>query len=395
LPKNNSKIIYITPYYEPAYHFGGPVRSSSALCKGLVKNGINISVLTTNANLGGSRLNLPIEEENIINGVPVTYFPIISEKYFFSPKLVQAIKKNLPSCYLVFIQALMTHAFYPAAKEALRNRIPYIVPLRGQLLPWNLSFKPIRKNIYMYLVGRKYLNLATAIYCTNPFEVEALRELGITSKTITTNNIVDSVFFSTSQEKAYLRKKFRIPEQHKIILYVGRLHPVKRPDVAIESLPDDDQIHLVIIGPDETNMIPALRKLVMRRGIQNRVHFTGLLDQNDIIRSMVDSDLLIMTSEPGSENFGMTAAEALAIGLPTITTNSVPTGRMAESVGAGITVPFNSEKFKFQIEQIIYDSEKLQNMSEKGKILAKNEFDSDVIVRKMIDQIENLLLSSH
>jgi glycogen synthase len=42
-------LLFITPYYKPAYVYGGPVVSNSALCEALARRGVNVTVLTTNA----------------------------------------------------------------------------------------------------------------------------------------------------------------------------------------------------------------------------------------------------------------------------------------------------------------------------------------------------------
>lgn len=53
------RIGIVTGYYKPAYVYGGPARSVSALAEALVGLGADVTVLTTNAN-GSKRLNVPL-----------------------------------------------------------------------------------------------------------------------------------------------------------------------------------------------------------------------------------------------------------------------------------------------------------------------------------------------
>ena len=44
------KLLVVTPFYKPAYVYGGPVRSIPSLCEGLTSIGNDVTVYTTNAN---------------------------------------------------------------------------------------------------------------------------------------------------------------------------------------------------------------------------------------------------------------------------------------------------------------------------------------------------------
>jgi len=52
------KVVGVIPYYKPAYSLGGPVASNSDLLEGLVRLGVSVTVLTTNAD-GEGELDVP------------------------------------------------------------------------------------------------------------------------------------------------------------------------------------------------------------------------------------------------------------------------------------------------------------------------------------------------
>ena len=69
----------VFPYYKPATVYGGPVRSVSALCEGLMKAGAQVTVLTTNAN-GAEALTVTTGQPVNVDGVPVYYYPRLGSR---------------------------------------------------------------------------------------------------------------------------------------------------------------------------------------------------------------------------------------------------------------------------------------------------------------------------
>ena len=67
------KILHIVPSYIPAYRYGGPIESVHSLNAGLVKNGAEVTVYTTNID-GSNDLNVPVGTSVMIDGVRVFYF---------------------------------------------------------------------------------------------------------------------------------------------------------------------------------------------------------------------------------------------------------------------------------------------------------------------------------
>ncbi len=51
------KILFVTPAFYPAFHYGGPIYSTYELAKALKKQNVDVKVITTNAN-GKERLKV-------------------------------------------------------------------------------------------------------------------------------------------------------------------------------------------------------------------------------------------------------------------------------------------------------------------------------------------------
>ena len=69
------RVLHFLPAYLPAWQYGGPILSVSRLCEGLVQEGVDVRVITTNAGLPdfpSDQLCVPQQ----VNGVEVTYYPV-------------------------------------------------------------------------------------------------------------------------------------------------------------------------------------------------------------------------------------------------------------------------------------------------------------------------------
>jgi glycosyltransferase involved in cell wall biosynthesis len=105
-----------------------------------------------------------------------------------------------------------------------------------------------------------------------------------------------------------------LPEKTPIVLSVGRLAALKDHKTAIRALALVPGAHLVLAG--DGPMMAELQALVAKLGLAERVHFLGR--RPDVPRLMKAADLFVQCSQ--WEGFGLAALEAMASGLPVVTT---------------------------------------------------------------------------
>lgn len=109
-----------------------------------------------------------------------------------------------------------------------------------------------------------------------------------------------------------------------ILLFVGRIQPLKGVDVAIATLDLVQAPHpettLVIVGgasgPSGPAELHRLRQLAMARGVGSRVRFVNPLPHGLLADVYRAADVLLVPSR--SESFGLVAAEAQACGIPVV-----------------------------------------------------------------------------
>jgi N-acetyl-alpha-D-glucosaminyl L-malate synthase BshA len=112
-------------------------------------------------------------------------------------------------------------------------------------------------------------------------------------------------------------KKVFAPNGEKIIMHISNFRPVKRvPDVVEvfrlvrQQMPA--KLMLIGEGPD----LCAIRNMVAEYGLEQEVHFLG--KQEDVAEVISMADIMLLPSE--KESFGLVALEAMACGVPVITT---------------------------------------------------------------------------
>lgn len=391
------RILYISSYYKPAYIYGGPAKSIAAMCEALARQGAQVTVLTTNAN-GDELLNVPLEGPVDVDGVTVHYQPVtdfLPRTFFHSPALARACDGLVREHDVVVLETFFTYPTHPAVKACRKWNKPYIIPPRGQLLPWALGQKAFKKRVYLALYGRRQLDRAAGLQCTDPSEAQSIASLRLRAPGFIVPNGVDSRTFAKLPVRGLFRRKFGIPKNANLLLFVGRLHPKKRPDIvldalsAVQSLPTET--HLAMAGPDEMKLAPKLQSQAGQLGCADKFHTAGLLKEDELLSALVDSDLLLMPSEPESENFGMSALEAMAAGLPILVSDGVPVGYWAEKAGAGRMVPCMRDDFKRAAREMLSDPKLLKEMGNKGQALARQQFDIEIIARQMLAQYQAIL----
>jgi len=111
---------------------------------------------------------------------------------------------------------------------------------------------------------------------------------------------------------------------NKIILFVGRIEPLKGIDQLLRSmtyLPNRQGIRLVIIGGDENSQseIERLQRLSKELHIEDSVAFSGLIQHERLPYFYSAADVCVIPSY--YESFGLVALESMSCGTPVVATN--------------------------------------------------------------------------
>jgi len=146
---------------------------------------------------------------------------------------------------------------------------------------------------------------------------------------------------------------------------------------------------LQIAGPDEANHQKELEKAVVAAGLCEVVRFTGPVEGRMKVSTFFSADLFVLPTH--SESFGLVVAEALAHGLPVLTTTGAPWSILPEK-HCGWWVEATVDGIAEGLRQATtLDSQKLRAMGEKGRALVIAEFGWKRIANLMLSTYEAIL----
>jgi D-inositol-3-phosphate glycosyltransferase len=135
---------------------------------------------------------------------------------------------------------------------------------------------------------------------------------------------VDHAFFGPGH-RPQARRALGLPLSGRLLLFVGRIQPLKRADVAIETLAElrdsgDEAYRLVVVGgpsgPHGEKSLQSLHDAADARGVRDHVHFVAPQPHELLSSYYRAADVCIVPSR--SESFGLVALEAAACGTPVV-----------------------------------------------------------------------------
>jgi glycosyltransferase involved in cell wall biosynthesis len=164
------------------------------------------------------------------------------------------------------------------------------------------------------LYQRRDVRSASMLHATSAMEAENLRQLGFRQPIAVIGNGVDVPWPAA---------RLRADDRH-TALFLSRIHPKKGllDLVTAWAIVRPPGWRVVIAGPDEGGHERDVRASVTRHGLEESFTFAGEVDDDSKWAYYAAADLFLLPSY--SENFGTVVMEALASGVPVITTRATP-----------------------------------------------------------------------
>ena len=212
------------------------------------------------------------------------------------------------------------------------HRIPFYMEVDGGLIRQDSKVKHFVKKSLVCLANRW---LSTGIHTTKYLVHYGAREAQVTQypfSSLYEKDILKAVL--TSEEKEAFRLVLDIPEKH-MILAIGQFIHRKGFDVLMHAAKElDPDVGIYIVGGEATD---EYRKLREELGLPN-VHFLSFQKKERLALLYKAADLFVLPTR--EDIWGLVINEALAYGLPTITTDRCVAGlELIENGVNGYVVP--------------------------------------------------------
>jgi len=339
---------------------GGPTRSVAGLALAQHAAGAQVSILTLISDQAldvADRAGVPVESMGDTGGNRI------------SRRSVRRIREVFDrGVDVVHGHGVWSRFNHHVCREAQRAGAALFVSPRGMLEPWSLRQSRIRKWLAMKLWLRRDLRSAAALVATSEMERDSMLALGLHNAVEIVPNGVDVPRgIEGSPDTATRRSGARQA------IFISRLHPKKGIELLIGAWSEvaPPGWHLRIVGPGEPAYRRSLEALVPG-SLRSSITFEDAANDERKWRLLSESDLFVLPTY--SENFGIVIAEALAAGVPVITTTGTPWQALKEK-GCGWWVPPRQESIASVLrEAASLPPKELRAMGTRGRSFIAERF---------------------
>jgi glycosyltransferase involved in cell wall biosynthesis len=197
--------------------------------------------------------------------------------------------------------------------------------------------------------------LAARVIATSAGERDDLVPQVRTDKVVLRRNGIDLSPFEDMPPRDEFRKRAGIPDGERIVLYLGRISPIKNLEELIHSFAEANLLRarLLLVGPaGEREYAARLRRLVAQLAAGDRVMVRGPLYGREKLAALSAADLFVLPSI--SESYGNAAAEAVAAGVPVLLTETCGIASQIHGRG-GVAVPLGRATLVEPLRRMVDD----------------------------------------
>lgn len=294
--------------------FGGSGVVATELGIALSKMGHNIHFVTYNQPVRLDRINTPnlfFHEVNIPDYPLFKYQPY---ELALSSRLVDVVKAH--SIDVLHVHYAIPHAYaaYMAKKMLLDEdiSIPIVTTLHGTDITL-VGSHPFYRPAVTFSINHS--DCVTAV--SESLKQDTLRLFDIKTEIKVIPNFIDTKKFENKEKPC--ERSLLAPTDDKIITHISNFRPLKRINDVIDvfeqiSTNVSSKLLMVGEGPEKSKAMAYVKS----KGLNEKVVFLG--NSNEIDKILCYSDLFLLPSE--MESFGLVALEAMANGVPVISSNA-------------------------------------------------------------------------
>lgn len=360
---------------------GGPARTVPRLCEELSRRGADVEIVTLDK--GRSRGAPLVPGRDLVRTTFVPCRSIRRLRLLWAPSFSRALRERCRDmgAQIIHDHGVWLHTNHVAAGVSRELGLPLVVTPRGMLTEWAFRYKPWKKRIAWKLYQRSDLGSAKLFHATSDQEADGLQALGLRQSVAVIPNGVDVPARRAPAPRNGPRK----------LLFLSRINPTKGlldlVDAWASLRPDGWRV--IVAGPDESNYKAVVQEAIRARGLEGAFSFTGSVDGEDKWELYRSADLFVLPTY--SESFGVVVAEALACGVPAITTRGAPWQELASErcgwwVEMGVAPLVSALR-----EATALSDEERREMGRRGKALVAKRYSWCSVAEKMVGVYDWLL----
>ncbi len=362
---------------------GGPPRSVTSLCEELAKLGCHVQIVTLDT-LGTLGPSVQVNESLVkVHRCPCY---VNSKLRIAIPRgFMQTLRKVAVDADLIHSHGLWLSVNRDAARIAAELSIPHLISPRGNLHPASLQRSGWKKRLARKLYVNRMLEKAKCLHATAKDEARHFQELGLRNPVAILPTGIRVPDYSESELRTSYHEKWPELSDRKVMLFLGRIHPHKGVLNLAEAwgaiAPQAPDWHLVFAGPDEIGCRTQVEDVLRRSDAANQTIFVGPVSGIHKWALYSNAELFVLPSQ--SENFGLSIAEALAMGCPVLTTDTTPWQDL-EKHQCGWRIPVGATPLVAKLREIMeMPQERLRAMRKPAARLIVTHYQTEKIAKQM------------
>lgn len=353
--------------------YGGPSRCVPRLAHALTQIGLDVRLFT----LSAVRPNLNKDNSLQYSLCDYEHNSSAFQRLKALRKLQRELSLQIDECSgksIIHDNGIWLLSNHMSVSTAINSRTPLVITTHGMISPWAMKHKSFKKIVAWKLYQERDLLTANLIHATSQQEAENIYNLKLKKPVAIVPNGVDIPLW---------RERPIISGNKKTILFLSRIYPVKgllNLVHAWQQIKSPDW-KIVVAGPDESGHQKEVMDAIHVARLDDWFEFIGPVGDDDKWDLFFKADLFVLPSF--TENFGIVIAEALACGLPVITTTGTPWQDLLTHK-CGWWVDIGVEQLAEALSDAISRSDAERTaMGLRGRQFVESSFGWDKIAREM------------
>jgi glycosyltransferase involved in cell wall biosynthesis len=343
------RILHVIPYMHPSA--GGPPVVVENFVREAGKLGHCSEIVSTS-------LFCDCDEQRLLEGLnqiaPTYFLPQLGGLTVLNPRVSRRLRESIRIADIVHLHTLWNPLNVIVRRECERIRRPYVLMPHGMLDPYSLSVKRWRKIFYLRLIERKNILAAHRLIYTTTEEARlAATQIASLPRGVVIPLGGDAPVGNSRLLASRFLERFPQARGRRQLLFLGRLHFKKGLDLILTALPAVVQafpdVLLTIVGGGSLDFKAKVREAIRAQNLERNVMMTGRLEGPVKWGAYASAELFLLPSR--QENFAITVAEAMHIGVPVIISRKVNTWPYVKDAGAGVVL--DEEQIEVSLEKSI------------------------------------------
>lgn len=364
---------------------GGMAERTFQMTRFLARQGIPCKVLTINSE------QLDAQRIEALKPAKVAILPCLWRRFNVPRWNWTVIRQAVDEADVIHLMGHWSVLNAMAYLVIRRTAKPYVVCPAGALPLFGRS--KWLKRFYNLLVGNAIIRNASGWIAVTAGEFPQFEAYGIASSrvTIIPNGVSAEDF--PEVDVAEFKHRHGLPNAP-IILFMGRLNPIKGPDLLLQAFLSArtafPKHHLAFAGPDG-GMLASLRATVAQAGLSEYVHFLGYVGGADKSAAYRMASLLVVPSR--QEAMSIVAVEAGLCGVPVLLTDQCGFGEI-RSLDARLEVSASASGIADGLTKLLAEPEVLERLATAWSGFVEHKYAWTSLVPEYIKLYRNILPES-